>query len=149
MNIAMQITANLSIVFEPFMPHKSADLATMLNIPLLWNDAGKSDLVISGHQINNHKYSLKIGQIDEQITKLQKASKKPSKFPPMKDEITFDEFMKMDIRVGTITAAEKVEKADKLLKLTVDTGIDTRTVVSGIAEHYNPENIVGQKVSVL
>ena len=67
----------------------------------------------------------------------------------MKDEITFDEFMKMDIRVGTITAAEKVEKADKLLKLTVDTGIDTRTVVSGIAEHYNPENIVGQKVSVL
>ena len=67
----------------------------------------------------------------------------------MKDESTFDEFMKMDIRVGTITAAEKVEKADKLLKLTVDTGIDTRTVVSGIAEHYNPDDIVGQKVSVL
>ena len=153
MNIAMQITANLSIVFEPFMPHKSADLATMLNIPLLkWNDAGKSDLVISGHQINKPQILFKKiedAQIDEQIIKLKKASKKPSKFPPMKDEITFDEFMKMDIRVGTITAAEKVEKADKLLKLTVDTGIDTRTVVSGIAEHYNPENIVGQKVSVL
>ena len=67
----------------------------------------------------------------------------------MKDEITFDEFMKMDIRVGTITAAEKVKKADKLLKLTVDTGIDTRTVVSGIAEHYKPEEVVGHKVSVL
>ena len=67
----------------------------------------------------------------------------------MKNEITFDEFMKMDIRVGTIKAAEKVEKADKLLKLTVDTGIDIRTVVSGIAEHYSPEDIVGQKVSVL
>ena len=153
MNIAMQITANLAVIFEPFMPHKSADLAAMLNIPLRkWNDAGKSDLVISGHQINKPQILFKKiedAQIDEQITKLKEASKKPSKFPPMKDEITFDEFMKMDIRVGTITAAEKVEKADKLLKLTVDTGIDTRTVVSGIAEHYNPEDIVGQKVSVL
>ena len=153
MNIAMQITANLAVIFEPFMPNKSADLAAMLNIPLLrWNDAGKSDLVISGHQINKPQILFKKiedAQIDEQITKLKEASKKPSKFPPMKDEITFDEFMKMDIRVGTITAAEKVEKADKLLKLTVDTGIDTRTVVSGIAEHYNPEDIVGQKVSVL
>ena len=153
MNIAMQITANLAVIFEPFMPNKSADLAAMLNIPLLrWNDAGKSDLVISGHQINKPQILFKKiedAQIDEQITKLKEASKKPSKFPPMKDEITFDEFMKMDIRVGTITAAEKVEKADKLLKLTVDTGIDTRTVVSGIAEHYNPDDIVGQKVSVL
>ena len=67
----------------------------------------------------------------------------------MKNEITFDEFMKMDIRVGTIKAAEKVEKADKLLKLTIDTGVDIRTVVSGIAEHYKPEEIIGQKVSVL
>ena len=153
MNIAMQITANLSIVFEPFMPQKSADLAAMLNIPLRkWNEAGNSDLLKSGHQINKPQILFKKiedHQIDEQITKLKEASQKPSKFPPMKDEITFDEFMKMDIRVGTITAAEKVEKADKLLKLTVDTGIDTRTVVSGIAEHYNPEDIVGQKVSVL
>ena len=111
-----------------------------------------SDLIKSGHQINKPQILFKKiedAQIDEQITKLKEASKKPSKFPPMKDEITFDEFMKMDIRVGTITAAEKVEKADKLLKLTVDTGIDTRTVVSGIAEHYNAEDIVGQKVSVL
>ena len=153
MNIAMQITVNLSIVFEPFMPQKSADLAAMLNIPLpKWNEAGNSDLLKSGHQINKPQILFKKiedHQIDEQITKLKEASQKPSKFPPMKDEITFDEFMKMDIRVGTITAAEKVEKADKLLKLTVDTGIDTRTVVSGIAEHYNPEDIVGQKVSVL
>ena len=67
----------------------------------------------------------------------------------MKDEITFDDFTKLDIRVGTITAAEKVKKADKLLKITVDTGIDSRTIVSGIAEHYDPENIVGQKVSIL
>ena len=153
MNIAMQITANLAVVFEPFMPHKSADLAAMINLNLpKWNEAGDSDLVKKGHQINKPQILFKKiedAQIDEQITKLKEASKKPSKFPPMKDEITFDEFMKMDIRVGTITAAEKVEKADKLLKLTVDTGIDTRTVVSGIAEHYNPEDIVGLKVSVL
>ena len=115
-------------------------------------NAGNSDLLKIGHQINKPQILFKKiedHQIDEQITKLKEASQKPSKFPPMKDEITFDEFMKMDIRVGTITAAEKVEKADKLLKLTVDTGIDSRTVVSGIAEHYNPEDIVGQKVSVL
>ena len=153
MNIAIQITANLAVVFEPFMPHKSADLAAMINLNLpKWNEAGDSDLIKKGHQINKPQILFKKiedAQIDEQITKLKEASKKPSKFPPMKDEITFDEFMKMDIRVGTITAAEKVEKADKLLKLTVDTGIDTRTVVSGIAEHYNAEDIVGQKVSVL
>jgi methionyl-tRNA synthetase len=67
----------------------------------------------------------------------------------MKDEITFDEFSKMDLRVGTITAAEKIEKADKLLKLTVDTGIDVRTVVSGISEHFKLEEVIGQKVSIL
>ena len=67
----------------------------------------------------------------------------------MKDEVTFDDFSKMDIRVGQVMSAEKVEKADKLLKLTVNTGLDTRTVVSGIAEHYSPENVVGQKVSIL
>jgi len=87
--------------------------------------------------------------IDAQLEKLKNTTSNQSKFPPMKDEITFDEFTKLDIRVATITAAEKVENADKLLKLTIDTGIDTRTVVSGIAEHYNPDDIVGQKVSVL
>ena len=88
-------------------------------------------------------------QISQQIAKLKKPPKKSSKFPPMKNEITFDEFMKMDIRVGTIKAAEKVKKTDKLLKLTIDTGVDIRTVVSGIAKHYKPKEIIGQKVSVL
>ena len=153
LNISLQITANLAVIFEPFMPHKSNALAEMLNIKLpKWNDAGKNDLITVNHTINqpNILFSKIEDQvIEDQINKLKSSNQKQIKFPPMKDEITFDEFMKMDIRVGTITAAEKVEKADKLLKLTVDTGIDTRTVVSGIAEHYDAEDIVGQKVSVL
>ena len=88
-------------------------------------------------------------KIEEQIAKLERATQANNKFPPMKDEVTFDDFTKMDIRVGEIMTAEKVEKADKLLKLTVNTGLDTRTVVSGIAEHYSPEEVVGQKVSIL
>ena len=153
LNISLQITANLAVIFEPFMPHKSNALAEMLNIKLpKWNDAGKDDLISVNHAINQPSIlfsKIEDKVIEDQINKLKSANQKQIKFPPMKDEITFDEFMKMDIRVGTIMAAEKVKKADKLLKLTVDTGIDTRTVVSGIAEHYDAENIVGQKVSVL
>jgi methionyl-tRNA synthetase len=153
LNISLQITANLAVIFEPFMPQKSNNLAQMLNIDLpKWNDAGRSDLIIPNHTINKPSIlfsKIEDSVIEDQITKLKNANQKITKFPAMKDEITFDEFTKMDIRVGTITAAEKVKKADKLLKLTVDTGIDIRTVVSGIAEHYNAEDIVGQKVSIL
>ncbi len=153
MNISLQITANLAIIFEPFMPKKALYLAELLNINLpRWDKAGKDQLMPENHTINEPRIlfqKIEDKKIDEQIEKLKKQRQKTNKYPPMKDEITFDEFMKMDIRVGTITASEKVEKADKLLKLTVDTGIDIRTVVSGIAEHYNPEDIVGQKVSVL
>jgi methionyl-tRNA synthetase len=153
MNISLQITANLAIIFEPFMPKKALYLAELLNINLpRWDKAGKDQLMPENHTINEPRIlfqKIEDKKIDEQIEKLKKQGQKTNKYPPMKDEITFDEFMKMDIRVGTITASEKVEKADKLLKLTVDTGIDIRTVVSGIAEHYNPEDIVGQKVSVL
>ena len=153
MNISLQITANLAIIFEPFMPKKALDLAGLLNIKLpTWEQAGSDQLISSHHTINEpHILFQKIEgeKVEEQIEKLKNKGQKPSKFPPMKDEITFDEFSKMDLRVGTITAAEKVEKADKLLKLTVDTGIDIRTVVSGIAEHFKPDEVVGQKVSIL
>jgi len=153
LNIALQITANLSILFEPFMPHKAADLAKMLNIALpKWSNAGNHSILTSNQSINKPAIlfaKIEDEAIDTQIEKLKNTTQKTSKFPPMKDEITFDDFTKLDIRVGTITAAEKVKKADKLLKLTVDTGIDTRTVVSGIAEHYQPEDVVGQKVSIL
>ncbi len=153
MNISIQITANLTAIFEPFMPHKALTLAKMLNIDLPnWSSAGNTNLIKENHTINQPEIlfaKIEDEKINEQIEKLKATTKKTSKFPAMKDEITFDDFTKLDIRVGTITAAEKVKKADKLLKLTVDTGIDTRTVISGIAEHYNPENIVGQKVSIL
>lgn len=153
MNISLQITANLAIVFEPFMPKKALELAELLNINLpKWDQAGKDELILENHIINEPKIlfqKIEDEKIDEQIEKLKNQGQKSNKYPPMKDEITFDEFSKMDLRVGTITAAEKIEKADKLLKLTVDTGIDVRTVVSGIAEYFNPEEVIGQKVSIL
>ncbi|MDA7787396.1 methionine--tRNA ligase [bacterium] len=153
MNISLQITANLAIVFEPFMPKKALELAELLNIKIpRWDQAGKDQLIPENHIINEPRIlfqKIEDKKIDEQIKKLKNQGQKPNKYPPMKDEITFDEFSKMDLRVGTITAAEKIEKADKLLKLTVDTGIDVRTVVSGIAEQFKPEEVIGQKVSVL
>ena len=153
MNISLQITANLAIVFEPFMPKKALELAELLNIVLpRWDQAGKDQLISENHIINEPRIlfqKIEDEKIDEQIKKLKNQDQKPNKYPPMKDEITFDEFSKMDLRVGTITAAEKIEKADKLLKLTVDTGIDIRTVVSGIAEHFKSEEVIGQKVSIL
>ena len=107
----------------------------MMNLDLpTWNDAGRSDLIHAQHQLGKPEIlftKIEDDKIQEQIDKLLQSTEKKSKFPPMKDEITFDDFTKMDIRVGTITAANKIEKADKLLQLTVDTGIDTRTVVSG------------------
>ena len=153
MNISLQITANLAIVFEPFMPKKALELAELLNINLpRWDQAGKDQLINENHIINEPRIlfqKIEDEKIDEQIKKLKNQDQKPNKYPPMKEEITFDEFSKMDLRVGTITAAEKIEKADKLSKLTVDTGIDVRTVVSGIAEHFKPQEVIGQKVSIL
>ena len=153
MNISLQITANLAIVFEPFMPKKAFDLAELLNIKLpSWGQAGKHQLIPPNHTINEPRIlfeKIEDEKIEEQIEKLKTKDQKFTKYPPMKEEITFDEFSKMDLRVGTITVAEKIEKADKLLKLTVDTGIDVRTVVSGIAEHFKPEEVIGQKVSIL
>ncbi|MFT4602207.1 MAG: methionyl-tRNA synthetase, partial [Arenicella sp.] len=154
MNIALQITANLTIVFAPFLPKKAEKIAEFLNIESKsWEFAGNVDLLGAGHQLN--EASILISKVDDafvdaQVQKLEQSSADNSNdFPPQKDEVAFDDFMKMDIRVGEILAAEKVPKADKLLKLTVDTGLDIRTVVSGIAEHYKPEDIIGRKVSVL
>ncbi|HIP37574.1 MAG TPA: methionine--tRNA ligase [Crocinitomix sp.] len=155
MNIALQITASLTIAFQPFLPQKAKKIAEFLNIELLkWNSFGKEDLLEVGHQLN--KPSILISKIDDafvekQIEKLEasKIQKESTNFPPQKPETSFDDFMKMDIRIGEIVEAEKVPKANRLLKLLVDTGVDKRTVVSGIAEHYNPEEIIGKKVTVL
>jgi methionyl-tRNA synthetase len=154
MNIALQITANLTIVFAPFLPGKAKKIAEFLNFEEKdWTFAGKMDLLENGHQLN--EASILIAKIDDafveaQVEKLKESSAmNTSKFEPQKEEVAFDDFTKMDIRIGEILAAEKVPKADKLLKITVDTGLDKRTVVSGIAEHYAPEDIIGRKVSIL
>jgi methionyl-tRNA synthetase len=128
-----------------------------LNEGLKWIDATRTDLLLPGHQINTA--SLLFDKVEDEIVaaQVQKLadSKKmnelntTSEIEPSKSDISFDEFSKMDIRVGTILEAERVPKTDKLLKLLIDTGIDKRTVVSGIAGSYKPEEIIGQQVSIL
>lgn len=147
MNIALQITANLTLAFAPFLPKKSEEIAHILNIGKLdWHKAGNDQLLDVGHAINQPTILIEKVEdvfVEAQVAKL--AGDKPKQKPPIK----FEDFEKMDIRVGHIIAAERVPKADKLLKLTVDTGLDKRTVVSGIAEHYSPEDVIGKKVSIL
>jgi methionyl-tRNA synthetase len=153
MNIALQITANLSVVFQPFLPQTALKLQDMLDFKANnWNDAGEINLLTAGHTINNPEIlfqKIEDEFINIEIEKLKSSQQSNIKFEPQKMEITFDDFTKIDIRLGTILSAEKVEKADKLLKLLVDTGIDQRTIVSGIAEHYQPEEVVGKTVQVL
>ena len=154
---ALEICAKLSYLMEPFMPHKAAELRKMLNIDAAsWTDIADKPLLQTGHVLG--EAALLFEKMEEevivkQIEKLNATKSENSKtekiVTPLKAETTFDDFSKMDLRVGTIIAAEKVAKADKLLKLTIDTGIDQRTVVSGIALHYSPEEIIGQQVTLL
>lgn len=154
---SIDIVARLSIALSPFLPDTSAKLRRMLNLPAQfnWNDLLVAHLD-EGHTLSHPEIlykKIEDAEVEAQLAKLEaskvaKADEKP-KHKPVKDAITYDEFMKMDIRVGTILEAERVPKADKLLKLLVDTGIDKRIVVSGIAEHFAPEAIVGQQVSIL
>ncbi|BAX79160.1 methionine--tRNA ligase [Labilibaculum antarcticum] len=156
MNISLQITANLTTLIEPFLPFTANKLRKFLNIePIAWEKIG-AKVIADGHQIN--QASLLFEKIEDETIQAQvdkllatKAANDAEKkiVAPVKENINFDDFMKLDVRVGTITAAEKVAKTKKLLKLTVDTGIDQRTIVSGIAEHYKPEEIIGKQVSVL
>lgn len=157
LNISLQICANLAVLSAPFMPIVAAKLSDMLNMKqFAWFEAGACDMLAEGAVIKQP--TLLFEQIDDkqielQIQKLQ-AAKKENKLnqasvAPQSEDISYDDFSKMDIRVGTILEAEKVAKTKKLLKLTVDTGIDKRTIVSGIAEYYKPEEIIGRQVSVL
>ena len=153
MNIAIQISAKLSIAFKPFLPDTADKLTEFLNYEESSWDALRNDSHLNeGHQIN--KPSILFAKIEDEfvekeVEKLNAANAMSSNFDPQKDETSFDDFMKMDIRLGKIISAEKVEKADKLLKLQVDTGLDQRTIVSGIAQHYSPEEVVGKTVTVL
>jgi methionyl-tRNA synthetase len=157
MNISIQITAALSIIMEPFLPFTSIKLREFLNIEKLnWDSAGDNDLIQVGHTINKASLlfeKIEDEEIEKQIQKLMDSKKanevENKKVEPAKDNITYDDFMKMDIGIGTILEAERVPKTDKLLKLKIDTGIDQRTVVSGIAVDHKPEDIIGKQVSIL
>lgn len=157
LNIALQICANLSVIIEPFMPFTAEKLREFLNIDkIAWEKAGRADLLEAGHILNKSELlfeKIEKEEIEIQLKKLQDsklANEKENYIPEeQKENIVFDDFSKMDIRIGTILEAEKVAKTKKLLKIVVDTGIDKRTVVSGIAEYYKPEEIIGKQVSIL
>ncbi len=157
MNIALQISTALATVSEPFLPFTSDKLVKMLNISRLdWNKISEGDLIEAGHQIGKAELlfaKIEDSEIQVQLDRLE-ATKKANELEnreaePQKETITFEDFQKMDIRIGTIVEAVKVKKAKKLLQLKIDTGLDVRTVVSGIAESFSPEEIVGKQVSVL
>lgn len=157
LNIGLQIAANLAILSQPFLPYRSGALFTMLNLsPQNWDSAGTITLLPEGHVLNEAKLlfeKIEDGPIEAQIQKLlnTKMENEEVKLPliEVKPNITFEQFAALDIRVGTILAAEKVAKTKKLLKLSIDTGLDQRTVVSGIAEYFEPETIIGKQVSIL
>lgn len=168
MFVALQIASALAVLSEPFLPFTSTKLKNILNVSSSdspkanciennWNDINNKEILLpSGHQIEKGELlfsKIEDAEIQKQLEKLEatkKANEAESKVvEPQKETITFDDFSKLDLRVGTIIEAEKMPKAKKLLVLKVDTGIDIRTVVSGIAESFKPEEIVGKKVTVL
>ncbi|MCF8296242.1 MAG: methionine--tRNA ligase [Saprospiraceae bacterium] len=157
LNIALQISANLAVLGEPFLPFTSKKLFGMLAIePLTWEHGGDEKLLKEGSQLNKPDFlfsKIEDEEIEFQVQKLQNTKEKNMQeevtATPAKANIEYDDFAKLDIRVGTILEAEKVAKTKKLVKLLVDTGIDKRAVVAGIGEFYNAEDIIGKKVSIL
>lgn len=165
LHICLQLTANLAILINPFLPFTAKKMCHMMKVVdkmLEWENAGSMKLLSVGYTLRAPELlfrKIEDSEIMEQIEKLNAASvKKESeqsvvsseqKTVTLKPEIVFDDFAKIDLKVGTIVAAEKVEKADKLLKLQVDLGFETRTIVSGIAMHFSPEEITGKQVTVV
>lgn len=154
MNISLQLAANLAIAFEPFLPFSSKKLREMLNMPgFKWDDLGSTELIAEGHQLEKPQLlfeKIEDAAVEAQIAKLNatKAANeaREAKPEPLKATCTIDDFNKMDIRVGTVENCEKVEKSDKLLKFTINDGVGIRTIVSGIAAKYKPEDLKGKQV---
>ena len=154
LNIALQITANLAIAFEPFLPFSSAKLRDMLKLSSWsWSELGSIDLLATGAEIAPAELlfeKIEDAAIDAQIQRLEDTKKQNeiSSYKPeeVKENVSFDEFMKLDIRVGTVLECQKVPKADKLLQFKIDDGMGCRTIVSGIAQHYAPEDLIGKQV---
>ena len=165
LNTSLQITASLAVAFAPFLPFSVGKLCHILNVPpLAWDELGKPEMLPAGHKLNPAELlfsKIEDAEIDRQIKRLaaNKAARLTAetqtdaaaapKLEPAKESCTFEEFGKMDIRTATVLAAERVPKTDKLLKLTIDTGLDQRVIVSGIAEHYKAEEMVGRQICIL
>lgn len=160
LNLSLQIAALCATMMEPFIPFTSGKLRKMLGIEkFTWDKVGVEIPLVAGHQLNMPELlfeKIEDGAISAQVEKLLKSKGSNVQAPveeataaPQKEDISYDEFSKMDIRLGTILTAEKVAKTKKLMKLTIDTGIDKRTVVSGIAEYYTPDEVIGKRVSIL
>ena len=153
LNVALQIAGNLAILGEPFLPHTSAKLFGMLGMEALkWEKAGSDDLMNEGTEIGKAELlfvKIEDKEVEEQINKLEATKLANVEAAPQKGEISYDDFAKLDIRIGKVVSAEKMKKSKKLLKLKVDTGIDTRTILSGIAQYFEPEQMVGKQVTVL
>ena len=154
LNLSLQLVANLAIVFEPFLPFSSKKLREMLNIDSFeWTSLGSTTLLGEGHELG--EVGLLFEKIEDetiqaQLDRLERIKKENEaanyKANPIRPECTFDDFMKLDMRVGTVLECTKVPKADKLLQFKIDDGLETRTILSGIAKHFNPEELVGKQV---
>ena len=167
LHLCLQLTANLAILAQPFLPFTAKKICHLLKVVdkiLDWENAGSLKLLSVGYtlrapellfrKIEDEEIAAQIQKLNDaaQIKKMETANTpttSTSTIAPVKPEIVFDDFAKIDLRVGTIVAASKVEKADKLLQLSVDLGFETRTIVSGIAQHFEPEAIVGKQVTVV
>lgn len=157
LNISLQIAANLATACAPFLPFTAERLLSMLNsTPYDWSSIGSSELLAAAHPLGQAELlfeKIEDSTIEAQLLKLEEAKAAnladAAVVAPAKEAVSFEDFAKMDIRVSKVVAAERVPKTQKLLKLTVDTGLDTRTIVSGIAQHYTPEQMLGRTVLVL
>lgn len=161
LNICLQICASLASAFEPFTPFAAKKLREMLRTDLNWSAVGNADILPAGHalgqaellfeKIDDDKIRVQLERLEE-IRKRREAEAKAEAakvVAPQKKEVSFDDFDAMDIRTATVLEAERVPKTDKLLKLTIDTGIDRRVIVSGIAEYYTPEQMIGKQICIL
>jgi methionyl-tRNA synthetase len=155
MHLSLQIAANLAIAFEPFLPFTSAKLRTMLTLETFnWADLGKIDLLATGAQLGTPELlfeKIEDEAMEEQVQKLLNTKKTNEaaayKASPVKENVSIEDFMKMDIRVGTVLNCERIPKADKLLQFRIADGLEERTILSGIAQHYpNPEELIGTQV---
>lgn len=162
LNTSIRICADLAIVFSPFIPFSSEKLLKMLNLPkehLVWSNIGRDDIFETGHQLAKPELlfnKVEDEQINFQLAKLEATKKENEanekaqiKVLPQKEECVYEDFEKLDIRTATVLEAERVPKTDKLLKLLIDTGIDIRNIVSGIAEYYKPEEMIGKQICIV